>query len=164
MSTGGEAVGEAMGLARRLWAASFSVLVIVAVLWPMLREPRVDGFPLSTYPMFSHGRERARAEIFHVVGFSREGRHRPMSPELLGTSEIMQAYQTARVAIRSGHSGELCERVAERVRVDPEHADIDRLEVRSDVYDSLAYFDGDTKPRSTRVHARCSVAQEEAPR
>lgn len=151
-------MSEGLSSARRLWIAVFSAGVLLAVLWPMLREPRVDGFPLSTYPMFSHGRDKAQAQIFHVVGFSTEGRHRPVPPELVGTEEIMQAYQTVRVAIRRGHAAELCQRAAQLVAADPDHADIDRLEVRSDTYDSIAYFAGDKKPRGTRVHARCSVA------
>lgn len=142
---------------RRLWALAFSLVVIGLVLLPMLREPRRDGFPLSTYPMFSHGRDRATTEVPHVVGFSREGRHRPVPPDLLQTSEIMQAYQTVRVAIRRGNAAELCRVTAQRVRADPDYADLEHLEVRTDVYDSLAYFTGDTKPRSTRVHARCEV-------
>ncbi len=146
-----------LGPAQRLWVGVVSVGLLVAVLWPILRDPPRDGFPLSSYPMFSADRRSADAEIGHVVGYSREGRHRPLPPALLGSEEIMQAHQTVRVAIRRGYARDLCQRAAARVRADPDHADLERLEVRTDHYDALAYFAGDTKPRSTRVHARCSV-------
>lgn len=149
-----------LGRGQRVWVAAFSLGLLFAVLSPILRGRPKDGFPLSNYPMFSADRRSADAEIGHVVGFSREGRHRPVPPELLGTEEIMQASQTVRVAIRGGFAADLCRRTAARVQADPKHADLERLEVRTDWYDALAYFAGDTKPRRTHVHARCPVHAE----
>lgn len=149
-----------LGRGQRLWVAAFGVGLLLAVLWPILRDPPRDGFPLSNYPMFSADRRSADAEIGHVVGFSREGRHRPVPPALLGSEEIMQAHQTVRVAIRRGYADDLCRRVAERVRANSAYSDLERLEVRTDRYDALAYFAGDTKPRRTQVHARCPVHAE----
>lgn len=149
-----------LGRAQRLAVALFGVGLLLAVLWPILRDPPRDGFPLSNYPMFSADRRTAEADIGHVVGFSREGRHRPVPPAIVGSEEIMQAFQTVRLAIRRGDAGELCRDAAERVRADPAHADLERLEVRTDSYDALAYFAGDTKPRRTQVHARCPVHAE----
>lgn len=160
MSAPGHDPGHDLGRGQRLWVACFSVGLLAAVLWPIVRDPPRDGFPLSNYPMFSADRRSADAEIGHVVGYSREGRHRPLPPVLLGSEEIMQAHQTVRVAIQRGYADDLCRRAAERVRADPDHADLERLEVRTDHYDALAYFAGDTKPRRTRVHARCSVQAE----
>ena len=146
-----------MSWGRRAWVFAFSGGLLLAILWPILRDPPKDGFPLSNYPMFSSSRDRTRSEIPHVVGYSRQGRHRPLTPEQLGSAEIMQAYVTVRFAIRKGHARDLCLRSAELVASQPEHADLERLEVRTDIYDSLAYFSGDKKPRKTRVHARCPV-------
>jgi hypothetical protein len=146
-----------LGRGQRILVAASSLGLLVALLWPILQDPPRDGFPLSNYPMFSADRRSADAEIGHVVGYSREGRHRPVTPAMVGSEEIMQAYQTVRLSIRRGDAQALCRRTAERVRADPAHADIERLEVRTDRYDALAYFAGDTKPRKTRVHARCSV-------
>lgn len=150
---------EPMSRGQRLGVAVFSVGLLLAMLWPIMRDPPRDGFPLSNYPMFSHGRRSAESEIVHVVGWSREGRHRPVPPELLGTEEVMQAHQTVRVAIRRGHARDLCQRTAERVHADPGYADLEHLEVRTDTYDAIAYFTGDTKPRATRIHARCPVGE-----
>lgn len=149
-----------LGRGARLGVAALTVGLLLAVLWPILRDPPRDGFPLSNYPMFSADRRSADAEIGHVVGFSREGRHRPVKPAMVGSEEIMQAYQTVRMAIRRGDAADLCRRAAERARADPDHADLERLEVRTDHYDSLAYFAGDTKPRRTQIHARCPVQAE----
>lgn len=148
---------------RRLVVAVWSVGLILALFWPIARNPPRDGFPLSNYPMFSHPKEHHNAHIVHVVGYSREGRHRPVPPDLLGSEEIMQAYQTVQVAIRRGHARDLCRRTAARVASDPGHADLEHLEVRTDVYDAVDYFAGDKKPRGTQIHARCSVTPEVTP-
>lgn len=152
-----------LGPGRRLLVATWSVGLLGALLWPILRDPPTDGFPLSNYPMFSHAKEHENARIVHVVGVSREGRHRPVPPELLGSEEVMQASQTVQVAIARGHARELCRHTAARVTDDPDHGDIEHLEVRTDFYDAVAYFAGDTKPHGTQIHARCSVPPEAAP-
>lgn len=146
-----------MGPVRTAAVAVFSVGLLVLLFVPILRDPPRDGFPLSNYPMFSHGRDKATAKIGHVVGFSRQGRHRPLSPDLLATEEVMQAHQTIRVAIRRGKAAELCAQVAQRARNEPGNEDLSHLEVRTDHYDALAYFSGDTRSRRTQVHARCNL-------
>lgn len=146
-----------MGPLRRAAVAVWSVGLIVLLLVPILRDPPRDGFPLSNYPMFSAAKERKNARIVHVVGYSTEGRHRPVPPGVLGTEEVMQAYQIVQVAIRRGQTADLCRRTAERVAADADHADIERLEVRTDFYDAIDYFDGQTRPGGTRVHATCAV-------
>jgi hypothetical protein len=142
----------------RAYAALVSVAMLAAVLWPMVRK--TDGFPLSNYPMFSRAR-KAEAQVFHVVAFSSHGEHRPVSPSLLGTEEVMQASQAARIAFRRGAvaSMELCREVASRVVADQRWKDIESLEVREDVFDTIAYWEGDRKPRRTRVRARCEVSR-----
>jgi hypothetical protein len=142
----------------RAYAALVSVAILAAVSWPMVRK--TDGYPLSNYPMFSRAR-KPEAQVFHVVAFSSRGEHRPASPEMLGTEEIMQAYQTVKLAHRSGReaSMELCRAVTARVVADARWDDVEALEVREDVYDTIAYWQGDRKPRRTRVSARCEVSR-----
>lgn len=147
-----------MGPGRRLAVAAWSVGLLGLLFVPILRDPPRDGFPLSNYPMFSLAKERKDARIVHVVGYSREGRHRPIPPEVLGTEEVMQAYQIVQVAIRRGQAADLCRGTAQRVAASADHADIEHLEVRSDHYDAIGYFAGQTRPHGTRVHARCDVA------
>jgi hypothetical protein len=108
--------------------------------------------------MFSRAR-KAEARVYHVVGFSERGEHRPVSPAMLGTEEVMQASQTAKLAVRRGRAAsmELCTEVASRVAGHRRWLDIEALEVREDLYDTIAYWQGDRKPRRTRVSARCEV-------
>lgn len=138
------------------WALTFAVALTFAILWPAYRG--VDGFPLSNYPMFSRPKSTS-ARVYHVLGVSSEGRHRPVSPEIVGTDEIMQAYQTVKLAIRGGPSAAatLCERAAQRVLDDPQWADLTSLQVRIDDFDSVLYWQGERKPRAANVVAACPV-------
>lgn len=139
----------------RVWAALVSTVMLAAVAWPAVRGS--DGFPLSNYPMFSRPKDSI-VQVYHVVAHSREGRHRPLPPAVLGTDEIMQAYQTVKFAIRNGESALLCERLAARLAEDPAYADVDRVEVRTDAFETVPYFSGDRTPRDSKVAAVCPVS------
>lgn len=145
-----------MGERWRLWAIFVAVTMTAAVLWPLV--PDEDGFPLSNYPMFSTPK-KTRAKVFHVVGFTPQGQGRPVSPEMVGTDEIMQAYQTVKRAITGGRGATLCKEAAARVRGAAEFSDITRLEVRIDVFDAVRYWQGDRSTDSSRVVAHCEVAR-----
>lgn len=124
-----------------------------------------DGFPLSNYPMFSREKQRT-ARIYHVVGFAADGQARPMRPTLLGTDEIMQASQTAKLAVAGGRGAakDLCKRVASRVvESDAVEPRVVSLQVRVDVFDAVAYWDGERKPKHARVVARCRVEWSASP-
>ncbi len=138
----------------RLWAASVAVAMTAAVLWPIV--PDEDGFPLSNYPMFS-APKKTRAKVYHVVGFTSPGGGRPLSPEMVGTDEIMQAYQTVKLAIDGRRAAALCSEAAARVRVRDDFSDITRLEVRIDVFDAVEYWQGNRETLNSRVVARCEV-------
>ncbi len=138
----------------RLWATGVAVVMTAAVLWPIV--PDEDGFPLSNYPMFSLPK-KTRAKVFHVVGFTPQGLGRPLSPEMVGTDEIMQAYQTVKLAIVGGRGASLCKEAAARVRDSEDFEDITRLEVRIDVFDAVRYWQGDRSTENSRVVAHCEV-------
>jgi hypothetical protein len=140
------------------WGAFVSLSVLLAVASPMLGDPPRDGFPLSTYPMFSRAKSR-QAVVHHVVAFSARKRHRVVPPELLGNDEIMQAAMTVARAVRTGRTRELCEEVAREVAVAPAQADAQYLEVRTDTFDSVLYLQGERRPTRTRVHVRCEVTR-----
>jgi hypothetical protein len=125
-----------------------------AVGWPAVTQ--VDGFPLSNYPMFSQPKPRV-ARIAHVIGFSSTGPDRPLPPAALGTDEIMQASQTVRRAIERGEADRLCSSTAATIANLSQYADIERLEVRFDWYDTVAYWKGERKPRRVEIAARCGV-------
>ena len=140
----------------RGWRTWFAVALTAAVLWPLVHDE--DGFPLSNYPMFSTPKN-TRAKIYHVVGFTPHGEGYPLSPEMVGTDEIMQAYQTVKLAIRGGRADALCEKAAARVKGSEDFAAVTRLQVRIDVFESVRYWEGDRSTERTRIVAKCEVPQ-----
>ncbi|MCR9164447.1 MAG: hypothetical protein ACE37F_06575 [Nannocystaceae bacterium] len=140
----------------RVNAALVWVGLTGAILYPTI--PDEDGFPLSNYPMFSTPKGTT-AKIYHVVGFTSDGRGYPLSPEMVGTDEIMQAYQTVKLAIRGGRAGSLCKDAADRVASSREFAEVTRLQVRIDVFESVHYWEGDRSASKTRVLAKCGVSR-----
>jgi hypothetical protein len=138
----------------RAYAAVVSAAVIGAMLWPVLRGS--DGFPLSNYPMFSREKDPV-AVIHHVIAVSEAGNHRPLTPEHLGTDEIMQASQTAKLAVQRHTAEELCVRAAAAVAHDDDYADTSHVQVRVDWFDAIAYWMGDRSPRRSVVAATCAV-------
>lgn len=141
----------------RAWALGFGTALLVLVLLPL--ATRSDSFPLSDYPMFSRHREDASARVTHVVAHSRAGNHRPVPPRMLGTKEIMQAHQTALVAAKDAETAaDLCARVAANVAdAGDAWSDVDRLELRADRYDAVAYWQGEREPMRSHVYASCAV-------
>jgi len=135
-------------------AATALWLALLAV--PHLRSPPRDGFPFSTFPMFSSGPKTAAVRVDHVVGFGPDGRGRPLGPRWLGTDEVLQAAVAVRGAIRRGASDALCTAVAQRLSASG--SPLARVEVRSDEFDALRRFAGERAPLRTKVHAGCTVA------
>jgi hypothetical protein len=147
--------------ATRWYGTVVSVVLLGAVCSPLARRPPRDDFPLSHYPMFASEPARREAPSYHVLARARTGRARPVPPDLLGSEEIMQAHQTVHLAIRRGPEAAraLCETVALRIAREGGEAwaDVDALEVRTDRFDPIAYWEGDRAPRDSKVHARCSM-------
>lgn len=132
------------------------MLTVAVLCSPLVRGQ--DSFPLSTYPMFSRARD-VRARVAHVIARHADGSGTPVPPRVLGTAEIMQASQIARNAAKDrGRAEDLCRRVAERIARDGDHHGVVAIEVRTDDFDAIAYWEGDRAPRRTRIHARCGVA------
>ncbi len=142
---------------RRWPALLVSALVIAAAIWPALRDPPRDSFPLSNYPMFSSVRGKPWVHI--VVGFDAEGREHRIGPRLIASAEVMQASETVRKAIRRKQARRLCEQVAARVADEPELASVVRLELQSRRFDPLTYFvdEAGKTPLRTRRRASCEV-------
>jgi hypothetical protein len=154
---GGDAGAPARGAVRRARVVGVAMLVVVAiaVLWPAVRRPPQDSFPLSTYPMFSFPLDPV-ADIDLVVGVDAAGADIRLSPEsIAGTDEVIQAGGAVARAVagRGDDPAALCQRVADRlVGEDPV-----AVEVRTDRYDAIAWFRGDRDPLERTVHARCEV-------
>ena len=129
----------------------FSVAMVLVTIWPATTSPPRDSFPLSNYPMFASDRPTtARFDTVVVVGA--DGSLQRLSPHTIGgTDQVIQAAATVRQAIRAGEADELCAEVAGRVTA------ARRVEVVTETYDTVAWFDGDEIPIARDVHAACAV-------
>ncbi len=150
------------GAMYRVYVYSVSVLLTALVLWPAFRDPPVDSFPLSNYPMFSYGRPDPLLTLPHALGVHADAEETPLSPSIsAATYEVLQSMMTIQAAIDGGPSTQasLCHQIAERVAEsgDAELADVESVEIATSTFDSVAYFEGDTEPRARRVHMRCEV-------
>jgi len=139
----------------RAWAVAVTVVAAAAVLIPLVRAPAQDSFPLSTYPMFTATREPV-ASVDVVAGVTAGGDDTRLSPDVIaGTDEVIQAAALVGRAVRAGpgQTGQLCRDVASRVG-DPA---VVGIEVRTDAYDTVAWFRGHREPLESHLHARCEV-------
>ena len=98
-------------------AAVASCVLVLATLSPVLRcNPYDDGFPLSTYPMFASVRATTH-RMAYPLGVTRDGQRRVLSPRLIGSGEVLQAYRIVEQAAGSkGELPRLCRAIADRVR------------------------------------------------
>lgn len=137
------------------------VVATLSVAWPALGELDDDSFPLSNYPMFAA--ERGRPVMAQIVGFDSQGQVRRLSPELLGSSEVLQAKSLVERAANGGPKARqtFCETVARRVRDaqtdDDVSAKISRLEIAKGRFDPVTYFTVSPEPIERVVLHTCNV-------
>ncbi len=145
------------------WAVTLGCVALVVS--PVLaREPK-DSFPLSTYPMFSHGRKDATVTVDHAVALGPGGDERPVPPALVGSDEVLQARATIGRAVRRGgvETQALCAAIAGRVKGASALSSAERIEIRTTKVDAVAWFiavgDGVAAPAplSVKRHASCPV-------
>ena len=144
---------------RRVQAYIVTVVIVIAVMLPVFGDPRNDSFPFSTYPMFS-GLKDSTASIDHVVGVAGDGSRTVLPPESVANDEVLQARATIRQAVRQGPDAaeRLCQQAAVWV-YESRWEKIETVEVLTDRFDTLAYFNGDKSPMSSVLHARCVVEE-----
>ena len=149
------------GGARRR-AALVVTAVCVAVALPGVRMvveggTAPDGFPLSTYPMFTRDRGRI-VDVPSVVVLTDDGAGADverLSPvAIAGTDQVMEAHVAVAAAVRGGPatSLDLCRHVAAGL---DERAPGETVAVVVERYDSLAWAAGDGIPLARKVVARC---------
>jgi hypothetical protein len=122
------------------WAAAVvSVGLVGATLEPVVREPDDDGFPLATYPMFAVPRPAVLA-MSYAQGVTAEGALRTLSPEQLGTGEVMQAFALLQRAAAAGPraSNALCTAIAARVAADAGYRDVIAIRIVTGRFDAPA--------------------------
>ena len=154
----GSASGSAPG--RRAAALGVTALVALIVLWPVLAHPDTDGFPLSTYPMFSTRRPSAAA-FATVVGVDGAGRSHWLTPTLVnGTREVVQAAAVVQRQVADGRADQLCAEVAERVARAGVVA-TEQIQVVTVRYDTVGYFSA-AGPATTATTATRTATSNEA--
>jgi hypothetical protein len=146
----------------RLYAYTLSFVMLGAVLSPALRDPNDDGFPLSTYPMFSRNRGRA-SSVTSALAVGPGGVEVAVPPALLGTSETMQAFRILSKGVHAGprSAKNLCRTLAERVAAsrDAAFAGATQVALVTQEFDSIEYLAGRRTPLSRVVNARCAVPE-----
>ena len=136
-----------------------SIALVVATLSPLVRDPLDDGFPLSTYPMFAMPASRVLT-LDYALGVAADGTRRVLSPDVVGTSEVLQAAALIERAVR-GPRDELrasCERIAARVATRPAFADVVAVRIVTGTHDAIGYLAHDVIGRE-REHLRCPVVR-----
>ncbi|GAA1172941.1 hypothetical protein [Pseudonocardia alaniniphila] len=124
----------------RTRAAVFSAAVLAAVLSPLLqyRRPipdRVDGFPLSWYPMFSAKRNR-QMSVTYAVGVTVDGGRLSLPSGALGTGGVNQVRrQLYRVAVREARPDAYADDLAARIVSSPDWGNVIRVEVVRTLFD-----------------------------
>jgi hypothetical protein len=149
----------------RLRAYLLSSVLLGAVVLPAFRDPTVDGYPFSTYPMFSNRRGRTNA-VTSAVAIAADASEVKVPPAYVANAETMQAFYTLVRAVRAGQqeSEELCQVIARRL---PEASDqalarAVRVELVTESVDAIDYLAGRARPFDRRVHASCPVPREVA--
>lgn len=136
--------------------AALLAAVGLLVVSPALRPDRPDGFPLSSYPMFSTDRGRI-AHLATAVGIDAAGAEHRLGPHAVGGGdEVMLAASAVRRAVAAGaaEAERFCAEVAGRVDGDD---GVVEVEVRTEVRDVVADPGAEGPPLDVRRHARCPV-------
>lgn len=128
----------------------------LCVLWPRLSEDARDSFPLSTYPMFS--RSRGDLTLYSALGIRHAGAAQPVSPALVGSTEVLQAKALIQRAALGGPAttSRLCREIAARCARRGDAA-IERISIVRRVYDPIEYFTRGPRPQSERTLHSCEV-------
>jgi hypothetical protein len=136
----------------RAWTAAGLAIVLVGAVPVVLDR---DSFPLSTFPMFAADIDRTQS-VDTAVGLAADGTTIRLTPEdIAGTTVVNQAATVVTTAIVGGRADELCAAIAGRLAVQTGPV---AVEVVTERYDAVRWFDGDRIPEDRTVHAHCAVA------
>lgn len=154
----GSDVAEDLSRRQRVVARVVAAGVALAVAWPALApiagRPASDGFPLSTYPMFSRDRGEV-VEVPTVVALGDDGEVERLPPSVIAdTDQVLVAAAAVRRAVDGGPStaGALCEEVAGRAG-----SRGTSVAVVVERHDAIAWSAGDRAPLNRRQVAECPI-------
>lgn len=143
----------------RIPAAVISLALIGATLWPLANDPRDDGFPLSTYPMFASRRPTVQTYRY-ALGETAAGERRILHPRVVGTGEILQALRVIQRAVAAGRAeaAKLCTAIASRVANDDAFRDVVAIRIVTGTHDAVDYLARDQVGREVEL-LRCEVTR-----
>lgn len=145
---------------KRAKAYVVSGVLIALVISPALRDPPVDSFPLSDYPMFSHGRPSPEMTLTHAHGVSEDGERQPLSPIVSsGNREVLQSMMTISNEVHGGRAGPFCLEIAERVAASSDLEHVVSVELITSTFDAVKYFEEGPEPLHRELHHRCRVSR-----
>lgn len=143
-------------LARRCVAYVSGLGATAAVLSPLV-SGAADSFPLSTYPMFA--RAPGQPTLFSVVATARDGAEQSLSPELVGSTEVLQVKVLIQRSVQRGPQAmaELCEATATRVAASDRASSLRFIDIVRRRYDPVAYFVTSAEPIERERIFRCPI-------
>lgn len=121
-----------------------SAAALACVLWPLGWKAGRDSFPLSSYPMFAHGRTDSSLNAVYAVAFDADGTRHWVPTRLVGSREVLQARAVYERAARSGRAARaLCKAIAGRIAAvrDAELANASEVRLLRGRHDSIDYFE-----------------------
>jgi len=130
--------------------------VVAALVAPVALDR--DGFPLSTYPMYS--RTRGDAVTFATAqSVDADGVARPLSLSVVGSSDDpLVVAGELRNAIRDGRADERCDEIAERAAAwSGLPTDAGSIAVVTERHDVVVQVRGGDSLLERTVHATCEV-------
>jgi hypothetical protein len=136
------------------------ILITAAVVGALVAPVALnrDGFPLSTYPMYS--RSRGEAVTFATAqGVDGSGATTTLTLEVIGASDdpLIVAGEL-RDAIRNGRAQQRCEEIAVRAAGWPDlPSEASTIEVVTERHDIVAQVEGTPSLLGRTVHASCEV-------
>lgn len=148
---------------RGSWRAWLMIAVIVVGLgvWPVVAQR--DSYPVSNLPMFAWPRTRAEP-VVTAVAATGEGDDlqiwRLGPRRLAATDEVISAGATLRRAVAQGTTDVLCDEIAARVAV-MGPAQAQRIEILTERFDAVEWFQGQRTPLERAVHHRCDIPRVE---
>ncbi len=158
--------GNNVGGARepRWFAWLFSAGLLIVVLGPIVENGKSDpddDFPLSYYPMFAKNRN-GETTVTSLVGWTADGRSRPLSYKLVGTGGMNQIRRQIRRTVREGRAESLCLDVAERIaeRDRDKDRDLVTCQVITGRYRLGDFFHGRREPIELTIEATMAIPRE----
>lgn len=136
-------------------AAIASIVTLLVVASPVLREPWDDGFPLSPYAMFAFARP-TKLTMDYGIGETATGGRRYLTPRIVGSGEVLQALNVIKRAREANKLPDLCATIAARVAAIDEYADVVAIRIVSGTHDAVDFLVRDQIGKEVE-RARCPV-------